>query len=328
MSERKSADIISRDGCSDVGTDTSRWATLLLGDRGSQAPALPMSSRKANSKPLQKDRPRFSTGIASAGAPSVCDISSNKQRKRSGGSIAVGTASSAGRNNWVRLRKGGNGNSTVVETPSNGHTGHRSSGGGRISSGGKNEHKANNPPRVDSETNGVASRTPNFFPPKRRTIPDSRPPIGTLGKTGTNSVGPLGGAGGGGGKTGLKRKRATNGLADCDAKVSLQGITRDCSVADRHYRRESSPPKHFPGKKRPRANTLNIAHHAQKAAAEERKLDGRRGVPARASAERDVPAAEKAQYVGLDCEMVGVGPNGSRSALARCCLVDWDGDVM
>ncbi|CAN0424916.1 unnamed protein product, partial [Hapterophycus canaliculatus] len=38
--------------------------------------------------------------------------------------------------------------------------------------------------------------------------------------------------------------------------------------------------------------------------------------------------AEKALYVALDCEMVGVGPGGCRSALARCCLVDWDGNIM
>lgn len=36
----------------------------------------------------------------------------------------------------------------------------------------------------------------------------------------------------------------------------------------------------------------------------------------------------KATYVGLDCEMVGIGPSGTQSALARCCLVDFDGEVI
>lgn len=36
----------------------------------------------------------------------------------------------------------------------------------------------------------------------------------------------------------------------------------------------------------------------------------------------------KALYVGLDCEMVGIGPNGTQSALARCCMVDFDGNVI
>ena len=35
--------------------------------------------------------------------------------------------------------------------------------------------------------------------------------------------------------------------------------------------------------------------------------------------------ADKLKYIGLDCEMVGVGPSGKLSALARCCLVDYDG---
>jgi RNA exonuclease 4 len=34
----------------------------------------------------------------------------------------------------------------------------------------------------------------------------------------------------------------------------------------------------------------------------------------------------KSKYVGLDCEMVGTGPSGKRSVLARCCLVDFDGN--
>jgi RNA exonuclease 4 len=33
-------------------------------------------------------------------------------------------------------------------------------------------------------------------------------------------------------------------------------------------------------------------------------------------------------YVGLDCEMVGLGPSGRQSALARACLVDYQGDVL
>jgi RNA exonuclease 4 len=32
----------------------------------------------------------------------------------------------------------------------------------------------------------------------------------------------------------------------------------------------------------------------------------------------------KAEYVAIDCEMVGIGPNGKQSALARVSIVDWD----
>ena len=37
---------------------------------------------------------------------------------------------------------------------------------------------------------------------------------------------------------------------------------------------------------------------------------------------------QKAKYIGLDCEMVGIGTDGKQSALARCCLVDFDGNTV
>lgn len=37
---------------------------------------------------------------------------------------------------------------------------------------------------------------------------------------------------------------------------------------------------------------------------------------------------EQSRYVSLDCEMVGVGAKGIKSALARVCVVDWDGNVI
>lgn len=37
---------------------------------------------------------------------------------------------------------------------------------------------------------------------------------------------------------------------------------------------------------------------------------------------------EKSRYVAIDCEMVGCGAGGYRSALARVSIVNWDGDVI
>jgi RNA exonuclease 4 len=37
---------------------------------------------------------------------------------------------------------------------------------------------------------------------------------------------------------------------------------------------------------------------------------------------------EQSQYLALDCEMVGVGPYGTRSTLARVTIVNWDGDII
>merc|ERR1712086_174498 len=42
----------------------------------------------------------------------------------------------------------------------------------------------------------------------------------------------------------------------------------------------------------------------------------------------DLTEEEKARYVALDCEMVGIGPGGYQSRLARVCLVNWNGDTI
>lgn len=42
----------------------------------------------------------------------------------------------------------------------------------------------------------------------------------------------------------------------------------------------------------------------------------------------ELSEAEQAQFLAMDCEMVGVGPDGLRSALARVVLMDWNGQVV
>jgi len=42
----------------------------------------------------------------------------------------------------------------------------------------------------------------------------------------------------------------------------------------------------------------------------------------------DISDEEKKNYVAIDCEMVGVGRYGRRSALARVSITDWEGDVL
>ncbi|GMI19828.1 hypothetical protein TrRE_jg12967 [Triparma retinervis] len=41
-----------------------------------------------------------------------------------------------------------------------------------------------------------------------------------------------------------------------------------------------------------------------------------------------IPQSEKDLYVGMDCEMVGVGTAGKKSVLARVTITDWDGGVL
>ena len=55
----------------------------------------------------------------------------------------------------------------------------------------------------------------------------------------------------------------------------------------------------------------------------------RDGMPAlNAEDDSNISAEERKRYVAMDCEMVGLGHAGKTSALARACLVDYDGSVL
>lgn len=72
--------------------------------------------------------------------------------------------------------------------------------------------------------------------------------------------------------------------------------------------------------------------------AEEHKIEGVDGKRKKKQLERESNVASikaqhlrhfvKSKYIGLDCEMVGLGMNGKESALARCCCVDFDGNIL
>ena len=51
-------------------------------------------------------------------------------------------------------------------------------------------------------------------------------------------------------------------------------------------------------------------------------------VDALKKAEDKLPDEYKANYIALDCEMVGIGSDGKKSALARVSLTNWHGDTV
>lgn len=53
-----------------------------------------------------------------------------------------------------------------------------------------------------------------------------------------------------------------------------------------------------------------------------------RGSPNGSKSTHDMPMGKKDLYFALDCEMVGVGPHGTDSALARVSVVNWDGETV
>jgi DNA polymerase III epsilon subunit-like protein len=75
--------------------------------------------------------------------------------------------------------------------------------------------------------------------------------------------------------------------------------------------------------------TINEALQLQKAKSGE-KADSTTSVGSSSTVAytNEVPKSEQCNYVGLDCEMVGVGANGKASVLARACIVDYEGQII
>jgi RNA exonuclease 4 len=70
----------------------------------------------------------------------------------------------------------------------------------------------------------------------------------------------------------------------------------------------------------PRINDLLTQHAIQQKLQE--KLDKQKSI------NDTLSLTEKQKYIALDCEMVGIGPEGKKSALARVSVVNWDGAVL
>ena len=59
-----------------------------------------------------------------------------------------------------------------------------------------------------------------------------------------------------------------------------------------------------------------------------RKSRGRHAMRSTSTKTHDQPMKRRDIYFALDCEMVGVGPNGLDSALARVSVVNWDNEIV
>jgi len=96
---------------------------------------------------------------------------------------------------------------------------------------------------------------------------------------------------------------------------------------------DALPPAEKPASKFPSLNALVKKEEAAKIAAKEKesaaawqaKIDERETAKFLATQPSE---DEKKSYVALDCEMVGVGAGGKKSALARVSIVDYDGNEL
>jgi len=78
---------------------------------------------------------------------------------------------------------------------------------------------------------------------------------------------------------------------------------------------------------RPRSNSTSSesstvdATQESKRTRKSKKWNGRKR-------EEELTTEEQSKFVALDCEMVGIGPNGRKSSLARVTIVTWDEKVL
>ena len=200
----------------------------------------------------------------------------------------------------------------------------------------KNKEKNKGKNRLPEFENGTAIRgeaapsPPDFF----AASPRPNPGAASSNPASNPRTGDLLSVSNGGGKAGKKRKRkGANSAADSTAPAPPNVRTGG------HFHKQKSPSAEVPsGNKWPRSNVLNLAFQATKdkaGGADQEGTKKRRGKEgggggkgSNKGSQQALTAAEEAQYLGLDCEMVGVGPAGRRSALARCCIVGWNGNVM
>ncbi len=298
-----------------ASTDTSRWEQLLK---------IPRDGVAATASP-----PSVSAAAGAAGKPGKTTHRSDKLPTKD---KTLGNFCSSVMSNWDMLLQNGRGNTApaAAGAGTNGHLSTKAKRKEKQKKGSQGSKRPRSEAGQSSGTNGTTVTSPDFFSSKRVSDPAAQP---------KSAAGAPGSGAGIGGKSGKKRKRTGAAASDANGKAAAAAFPG----AKQHPAPETANKT-----KRPRSNVLNLAFQAQKEEAQQqqqqgaaaggaggskaRQKGGKKGwgswAGVRGGTEQTLTAAEKSQYVALDCEMVGVGPGGCRSALARCCLVDWDGNIM
>jgi RNA exonuclease 4 len=105
-------------------------------------------------------------------------------------------------------------------------------------------------------------------------------------------------------------------------------MNRDCS-----QRQGKTAKKRTRGRRRKSINKQELTHLSNETAScgyvsESSSDSSKQSITQKKSKAIIVPLEEQAQYLALDCEMVGTGIDGHRSTLARVTIVDWNGDTV
>ncbi len=117
-----------------------------------------------------------------------------------------------------------------------------------------------------------------------------------------------------------RRKARAQGQPEDKLKFIIEGQEeleeqKEAADAKENKKKSSKSKKEFP-----RINEILSTHATQKKLQE--KIDKQNAINSA------IPLAEKQKYVAIDCEMVGIGTDGVKSALARASVTNWDGEVL
>lgn len=313
-----------------IKADTSRWESLLAGRKSNGAAPAPgkltLSHRISVSSlsHSKQDEPQATPGTQlSNGHGTTCRENVKRLKMDKVRGVSATALDNGGSSNWEKLL-----NVPVSEaTTTDGNAAGLPAAAAAVTHAGKQNKSKNKNKRSRPVRSQEDCAVPlDFF---ARTQAARSTAVAGVRSQGANSVGEKSGDSAaaahhkkGGGDGDKKRKRGRTSRDDGRGEDSGGG-------GGAQHR-----------KKWPKPNSLNLAFQAKKAADEVEKQEGKDGRSKGYSTAGGVgkgggrgkaqmlTSAEQAQYVGLDCEMVGVGPGGCRSALARCCMVDWGGNIM
>mmetsp|Transcript_12009 Transcript_12009/g.19710 ORF Transcript_12009/g.19710 Transcript_12009/m.19710 type:complete len:361 (-) Transcript_12009:66-1148(-) len=115
-----------------------------------------------------------------------------------------------------------------------------------------------------------------------------------------------------------RRKARAQGQSEDKLKFIIEGeeaIEEQKEAAAKEEKKKSKNKKEYP-----RINEILSTHASQKK--QQEKIDKQNAINSA------IPLAEKQKYVAIDCEMVGIGTDGVKSALARASVTNWDGEVL
>lgn len=100
-------------------------------------------------------------------------------------------------------------------------------------------------------------------------------------------------------------------------KESHPVVVKSSSAKKSHYCADLDQPREKRTDLKDACKVLSVPIVVEEIESSEKKIPG-----------ENMSAKLKSNYIGLDCEMVGIGLTGKQSALARCCVVDFDGAVL